>query len=116
MEKALAMSKQLAKQITEVQTKLKLNQNMRQDFLNKKLREFIYDHKAFKEAIFLMLTKRITDLQQTNMTEFFKDIEDRELANINDIQLGDEDRISRMPVSGKPMLKASCMSSEKTPT
>jgi hypothetical protein len=86
---------------------------MRQDFLNKKLREFIYDHKAFKEAIVLLLTNRITSLQHINMTEFFKDIEDRELANINDIQLGDEDRISRMPVSGPPVLKASCRSSDK---
>lgn len=86
---------------------------MRQDFLNKKLREFIYDHKAFKEAIVILLTNRITSLQQINMTEFFKDIEDRELANINDIQLGDDDHISTMPLSVLPVLKSSHMGSDK---
>jgi len=105
MEKALAMSKKLAAQIKEVQSKLLLNQQMRQDLLNKKLREFIYDHKAFKEALVNMLMNRIWDLQQINLQDFFRNIEDRELANIIDIQLGDEDKISLMPESSAPKLK-----------
>jgi hypothetical protein len=32
-----------------------------------------------------MLTNRITTLQQIKMGEFLKDIEEREMANINDI-------------------------------
>jgi hypothetical protein len=52
-----------------------------------------------------MLSNRITTLQQIKMNEFLKDIEEREMANINDIQLGDEDRISKMPVSAECALK-----------
>lgn len=70
---------------------------MRHDFLNKKLREFIYDHKAFKEALYILLQDRQNTLDAIDFKEIIKDIEDRELANINDLQLVDEDRISDMP-------------------
>lgn len=97
--RAQALSKRLARQISEVQSKLKLNQNMRRDCLNSKLNDFLASHKEFKKSVSTLLKQRLEAVKRVNCSKVIRDIEDRELANIIDIQVGDADHISELPTS-----------------
>jgi hypothetical protein len=56
-------------------------------------------HRAFKKFLRVILIQRLEVLKKENCSKILKDIEERELATINDIQLGQEDHISDMPTS-----------------
>ena len=54
----MVLNKTLQRQIGGVQNKLKVNKEIREDVLGKKLKEFMQEHRDFKETLVQLLTKR----------------------------------------------------------